>query len=233
MNKAKTIKFIGSWKAFLLNVMAVYSIIWTILASSGVAPGLQIGIILAIISILWSSVVKLAGIYYSMKIQIDKASCQLIPSTDLETVTRLLRQSTELRIFATSSETYRYRLNSILVNRDITALKRIKILIREDGTEIRMSKVNDEIRKWNKEIQKIYDVQIEYALYKFDDIMLRGYIFDKSYAMLGWYLNIGECRLGNQYDLTLFAANSKGEKDVIEFASNTFERFFERGKYHP
>jgi len=157
---------------------------------------------------------------------------QTVDIADTVILKRLIEDSTEIKIFTSASETARMKLTGIFKEIHMDKKKTIKILIRHDGSEQRDNKINDEIRKWSINVESICNqmVNFEFGRYvqKEGSVMLRGYIFDNNYAILGWYLNTIEHRYGAENPMVLYSHSHRHQTEIIKFAVQTFDYFFEK-----
>jgi len=151
---------------------------------------------------------------------------------DIDMLKRLIEGSTEIKIFSSGSETYRIKLNIIFKLIKVDKKKTIKILIRDDGSPQRNDKINEEIRKWKIVVENNNTQMVDFEFKRYEpaegSVMLRGYIFDNNYAILGWYLNTVEYRYGNNCPMVLYSDVEIHQSEIIKFAIKTFEYFYKK-----
>lgn len=207
----------------LLLIGSTYAGIWVLLDSIGVKPGIDNVIISGAFAIL------LSLLFLSMNYNvIEKKSKYYIHPENIEYIKDFLQETKELKIFSSGSGGYRVKIQMMIKKMKNSNLKTIKILIRDDGTPERNIKIEDQIRQWEYVIKKPYSINIEYYRYPFSNVALRGYIFDDKYALLGWYYNDGEYRHGNDKILVLYSSEYKDQKEIIDFANETFDNIIKK-----
>ena len=152
---------------------------------------------------------------------------EIIDANEIDALKKLFLESTEIMIFASSAETFRGKLITVLRGLKIEQTKYVKVLVRDDGSENRNWKLQEEEAKWNHEIVRESNNMIKVAFKRYlqtdTSVFLRGYVFDKRHAMLGWYLNVTDRRLGSNYPLVLYSSSDLRQLKIIEFANDTFK----------
>jgi len=219
--KNKTVNIILKIVKFFILFGGIFEWIGAFLELIGFQKNIKLAIICIIFSILLTLLFLSANYIF-----IEKKSKYYIDSNNLDKIQKLLKNTTELKIFSCASGSYRVILQLILKNMKNIQLRKIKILIREDNSSDRDIIINDQIRLWQTDIAEVYQITVEIHKYKINQIALRGYIFDQKNALLGWYYNDGNKRYGNNKIFTLFSSESQNQKEIIDFANNTFDSIF-------
>lgn len=217
LNIIKTLTLFGS----------IYGGLWVFLDSINFETNTKHAILVGCISVF------LTYLYKSVfSIFIERKSQYFVSPENLDKIAQLLKETKELKIFSSGSTSYRIKLRMILKNIKSTQLRKIEILIRDDNTNKRDEKIKDEIKLWEKDIYDKYDISIKFQRYTFLQISLRGYIFDKNYALLGWYYNDGDNRYGNDQTLVLYSSKFDDQKEIVEYANKTFDSIFYNKKFN-
>lgn len=212
---------------YLTLLGSIYGGIWVFLDSIGFATNLKHAILIGCVSIFLTSLYMC--VYHILT---ERRTKYFISPEDLNKITKLLKETKELKIFSSGSTSYRIKLRMILKKIKSTQLRRIEILIRDDNTAKRDEKIKEEIKLWKKDIGDKYYITIDFYRYTFSQISLRGYIFDKKYALLGWYYNDGDNRYGNDQTLVLYSSEFDNQREIVEYANKTFYSIFHNKKFN-
>lgn len=166
------------------------------------------------------------------------ATTQLVKDSSACVKENLRRANcTEVRVFSSGGEDAKKRFldltqETFLPRREI----QIRVLLRSDQTMQREADLKTLVDRWRKDIDGItlnrkcgYKFHTEFSIYEMP-VMLRGYVFDDSAAVLSWYARDSKIRSSpNMPHILIKSASTQGE-DVVKQAIESFDHFFSLGK---
>jgi hypothetical protein len=143
----------------------------------------------------------------------------------------------EVRVFSSGGEDAKKRFLDLTQENFMPRKEiRIRVLLRGDQTSQRESALKALVDRWRKDIDEAtsnrscgYKFVTEFSVYEMP-VMLRGYIFDSSVAVLSWYARDSKIRSSPNMPHMLLKSVSKHGEDVIKQAIESFDYFFGSGR---
>lgn len=143
----------------------------------------------------------------------------------------------EVRVFSSGGEDAKKRFLE-LTQESFKPQKEVKIrvLLRGDQTTQRDVALQALVDRWRRDIDAVtsgrdcgYKFVTEFSVYQ-SPVMLRGYVFDRSFAALSWYARDAVVRSSPNMPHMLIRSVSKHGDDFIAQAIYSFDYFFGSGR---